>query len=405
MKPEQAKIYVKDYDRFVDTYGEERVNRILDGFPVSDFQSRQTTRNPNKQMDGMAAMFQRMGYEKIAEGMRTFTETKNEWEREVKDYGMDWIIPCPYQNRASELHKQLIYDAAPYIREFAVDVYKPDGVKHNDFYVRCESMKGSSAGISLYVPCRAIIENDKQLIIDRHTSYHKEYYGAPGKEKYLKDALSLLESKEAKYLFEILDKLRDGGTHQSPPVNISNEYMIPIAWSLTGFVKVNAESKEEAAKKLRQAIKDGKVKDYQIKDRREIEGSMQALNIHLMDPELSYEVKTELPDGRVLKAAQKTDPDYPGIQITLEWENEEGKAMEDIIAWAEYNMGRSSTGKDSYKDKDRLRIMAWSSAQDEPEINMGYDTAEFECDKQCKASYGKLCAFTEQCDRKRKEPK
>ena len=78
-----------------------------------------------------------------------------------------------------------------------------------------------------------------------------------------------------------------------------------------------------------------------------------------------------LSDGRQLVAYEKQDPDYPGIKIVIV--NPDGS--EDCIAWAEHNNGR-----DDYKPEQRLRLLLWNASDDEPAVNMAYDTGEFEKD-------------------------
>lgn len=78
-----------------------------------------------------------------------------------------------------------------------------------------------------------------------------------------------------------------------------------------------------------------------------------------------------LPDGRQLVAYDKQDPNYPGIKIDLI----DSDGSEDSIAWVEYNTQRSD-----YAPEQKLRLLLWNAADDEPAVNMAYDTGEFEED-------------------------
>lgn len=86
------------------------------------------------------------------------------------------------------------------------------------------------------------------------------------------------------------------------------------------------------------------------------------------------DIVVPLPDGRILRASSKQDNDYPGIQIVLQ-KGGEAFPNDDIIVWAEYN-----TGRPEYSDQQKLRIIAWKADHDEPVVNLGYDTGDFERD-------------------------
>lgn len=82
-------------------------------------------------------------------------------------------------------------------------------------------------------------------------------------------------------------------------------------------------------------------------------------------------ITVRLPDGRKLVAYNKQDSDYPGIRIDLI--NADGS--EDSITWVEYN-----TIRGEYTPEQRLRLLLWNAREDEPAVNMAYDTGEFEED-------------------------
>lgn len=85
-------------------------------------------------------------------------------------------------------------------------------------------------------------------------------------------------------------------------------------------------------------------------------------------------VMVPLPDGRSLHASSKDDPDYPGIKICV---LDKDMKPEDAMgaAWMEYNVAR-----DDYSDNQKLRLLGWNASEDEPAVNMSYDTGEFEDD-------------------------
>lgn len=80
-------------------------------------------------------------------------------------------------------------------------------------------------------------------------------------------------------------------------------------------------------------------------------------------------VCVSLPDGRQLTAKAKSDTVYPGIEIILTTSDQKQSA----IAWAEYDVGR-----DDYQPNERLRMLLRNASDDEPAINMSYDTGAYE---------------------------
>jgi len=80
-------------------------------------------------------------------------------------------------------------------------------------------------------------------------------------------------------------------------------------------------------------------------------------------------VTVALPDGRKLTACDKRDAEYPGIKLVLTTPDEK----QSFISWAEYNTVRSE-----YQPNERLRLFLWNASDDEPAINMSYDTGAYE---------------------------
>ena len=84
-------------------------------------------------------------------------------------------------------------------------------------------------------------------------------------------------------------------------------------------------------------------------------------------------IRVPLPDGRMLHADDKCDPNYPGIQIHEVTKKKSGKEVLDIIAWVEYNTGRAD-----YTDEQRLRGLLWTKKKNDPVANISYDTGHKE---------------------------
>ena len=105
--------------------------------------------------------------------------------------------------------KKLLVAAYPYLNcaEYynGIQAYHADAreVDKNEFYMKFFSGPDDIEGVNLYVPFIALRDKDPQIIIDRHTSYFKEYYGTHESRKpYLDKALSVLEFDSTKEFFE-----------------------------------------------------------------------------------------------------------------------------------------------------------------------------------------------------------
>ena len=84
---------------------------------------------------------------------------------------------------------------------------------------------------------------------------------------------------------------------------------------------------------------------------------------------LNMQLSVPLPDGRFLVATAKDSTSHPGIEIAVVSEDCTSKGM----LWAEFN-----TARPDYAMDERLRVLLWNEADDEPAINMSYDTGSFE---------------------------
>lgn len=71
----------------------------------------------------------------------------------------------------------------------------------NDIYLECTGHE-----TSLYVPFKALMECDWNAIVDRHVSYHSEYYKGEDRKHFLKEAMEVLDSFEAQVLKEKLEE-------------------------------------------------------------------------------------------------------------------------------------------------------------------------------------------------------
>jgi len=137
----------------------------------------------------------------------------HQYERHYTKITETFIVPDKYQHlKHGKITKELLKNRFPWFVEFKWSIYSIE--EKYEIYMKTEFG-------SLYVPIKALLEKNKQIIIDRMTSYYQEYrltssyplnkhinetkeeFEKRKKEEYKKD-ISPLKSKEAKKLFGYL---------------------------------------------------------------------------------------------------------------------------------------------------------------------------------------------------------
>ena len=207
-----AKKYIRNFVNIEQLFDKDVIAKVLPSFQLRDFATFEYVPTENQ---GTIDYYTRMGYIQITENpvMSYVTEYAyfkgRQWESRVSKPCIEFIVPDNYQLAEGRLLKKLLFAAYPYLNcaEYyeAIKVYHADAreVDKNEFYIGFYSSPYDVEKVSLYVPFKALKEKNPQIIIDRHTSYHKEYYGTHESRKpYLDKALSVLEFKSTKEFFE-----------------------------------------------------------------------------------------------------------------------------------------------------------------------------------------------------------
>lgn len=207
-----AKKYIRNFNNIEQLFDKDVIARVLPHFELRDFAIFEYVPTENQ---GTIDYYTRMGYIRITENpvMHYVTEYAyfkgRQWESRVSKPCIEFIVPDNYQLAEGRLLKKLLFAAYPYLNcaEYyeAIKVYHADvrEVDKNEFYMSFYSNPYDTEKVSLYVPFKALRDKDPQIIIDRHTSYHKEYYGNDASRKqYLDKALSVLEFDSTKEFFE-----------------------------------------------------------------------------------------------------------------------------------------------------------------------------------------------------------
>ena len=207
-----AKKYICNFGNIEQLFNKEVIAAVLPRFELRDFAIFEYVPTENR---GNIDSYARMGYIQVTERpvMSYVTEYAyfkgRQWESRVSKPCIEFIIPDNYQLAEKRLLKKLLVAAYPYLNcaEYynGIQAYHADAreVDKNEFYMKFFSGPDDIEGVNLYVPFIALRDKDPQIIIDRHTSYFKEYYGISGANKqYLDKALSVLEFDSTKEFFE-----------------------------------------------------------------------------------------------------------------------------------------------------------------------------------------------------------
>ena len=207
-----AKKYIRNFGNIEQLFDKDAIARVLPLFELRDFAIFEYVPAENQ---GTIDYYTRMGYIRITENpvMHYVTEYAyfkgRQWESRVSKPCIEFIVCDAHQLAEGRLLKKLLFAAYPYLNcaEYydAIKAYHADSreVDKNEFYINFYSSPYDTEKVSLYVPFKALRDKNPQIIIDRHTSYHKGYYGTHESRKpYLDKALSVLEFDSTKEFFE-----------------------------------------------------------------------------------------------------------------------------------------------------------------------------------------------------------
>lgn len=207
-----AKKYIRNFGNIEQLFDKEVIAAVLPRFELRDFAIFEYVPTENR---GNIDCYARMGYIQVTERpvMSYVTEYAyfkgRQWESRVPKPCIEFIVPDNYQLAEKALLKRLLIAAYPYLNcaEYynGIQAYHADAreVDDNEFYMKFFSGPDNTEGVNLYIPFKALRDKDPQIIIDRHTSYFKSYYGThESRKQYLDKALSVLEFNSTKEFFE-----------------------------------------------------------------------------------------------------------------------------------------------------------------------------------------------------------
>ena len=205
-----AKKYIRNFGIIEQLFDRETISYVLPRFQLRDFATFKYIPTENLGMINYHVSKEHIQITEkpVKHYITEYAEFKGRtWESMVFKSCLEFIVPDNYQLKEKELLKKLLVMAYPYLNlpEYYNEllVYHADqrDIDRNEFYLPLPNANGET--VVLYVPFKALREKNPQFIIDRHTSYHKAYYGTGEATKpYLAKALSVLEFDSTKEFFE-----------------------------------------------------------------------------------------------------------------------------------------------------------------------------------------------------------
>lgn len=202
MTKQDAIIYFKNYENYCNLYGERLVNSVICDVDIKAFQKFANLKVDSKKNEEYATK----GYKFVCSYFKDVEEHCGDWTRTVDVKMNRWLVPNDEASIEYDISKKCILLYAPYLAEFNFMVFKYEK-KNFRVYIDCKPnpnhMYEPATFPTLYVPVKAILTKNKQLVRDDMIKYFTKRYEPDNVKKYLHAHLALLESAEAKRLFEI----------------------------------------------------------------------------------------------------------------------------------------------------------------------------------------------------------
>lgn len=201
---EKARLFVSNFKNYEAIFPEEVLEKALSNFQVTNFATFKAVQIQHASY--YEERYPRYSQEHLEYFSDYITKNGEVYEARIKKLAYSYIVPNPYQLNEKELLETCLILTIPELEKFKWDMYHLDSYEDNktkktiysDIYLK------TSEG-SLYCPIEALVNYDKEAIIERHTSYHKGYYNTSDRKKYLDKSLSVLDTLEVELLFYVLD--------------------------------------------------------------------------------------------------------------------------------------------------------------------------------------------------------
>ncbi len=205
----KARIYITNWENIEAFFKKETLEEVLKEFKVRDFATFKYIPKENVEMYNH---YIEKGYvlitpKPVSAPYKEHMDYKGKsWETTNYRLCYEFVVRDSYQLNESKLVKKALIKEFPYLKDFAISVYHMDKPA-TEIYIKTTNER-DFPNKSIYVPMLALKNKDIQMIIDYHTCYFKDYYRNVGREKYLAQALSLLDTPIAKQFFECMKNNR-----------------------------------------------------------------------------------------------------------------------------------------------------------------------------------------------------
>ena len=164
-----AEKFISNFKRY-SIFSEEALKNAISGFRIKDFAT--THYCPVENSAYYEKRYPRYTAKPVS---HLYKEYKAEWEREVHKLSYAYIVPDNYQLKEKDVFEKALFYTNPELRVLDWSIYHFDR-EDSDIYLK------TSSG-SVYCPIIALVKNDINAIIKRHTSYHKKYYSISQKAR------------------------------------------------------------------------------------------------------------------------------------------------------------------------------------------------------------------------------
>ena len=208
----KAKVFISHWDIIEEFFKKSTLEEVLKNFKVRDFA---TFEYIPKENIGAYNHYIKQGYvlitpNPVSAPFKEYATFKGKvWETTNYRLCYEFIVRDNYQLREKDLVRMALEVEFPYLKSFEYSVYHMDKKDDSNELYLCvdETPVGTTylGNKSVYVPLKALKEKNPQIIIDRHTSYFKDYYRGAGREEYCDRSLALLETPIAKKFFECVE--------------------------------------------------------------------------------------------------------------------------------------------------------------------------------------------------------
>lgn len=196
---EKARLFVSNFKHYEEIFDKDILATAVAKFKVRDFACHKEIQEEHVKYYEKYPYYSDIHYGNF----KVYLYQKGiEYEGTERRRCYSFIVPDSYQLHEKELLAECIFNTMPELQKLNWSMYHLDDSSYSDVYLT------TSSG-SLYCPVKSLIAYDKDEIISRHTSYHKQYYHSAERKPYLDKALNVLTTTETSILFQILDSYKD----------------------------------------------------------------------------------------------------------------------------------------------------------------------------------------------------